>query len=69
MNGKHPDLVVTHVRCSACGNEFLTRSLRKELVIEVCANCHPAYTGVERPIADGSRIARFERRRQRAAIT
>jgi large subunit ribosomal protein L31 len=65
MKGNHPDLVPTDVRCSACGNEFTTRSVRDELVLEVCANCHPAYTGVERPIASGSRIERFERRRLR----
>ena len=66
MKGTHPDLVPTHVRCTTCGNEFTTRSVRHELVLEVCANCHPVYTGVERPIASGSRIERFERRRLRA---
>ena len=29
-------------------------------------NCHPAYTGVERAVASGSRIERFEQRRQLA---
>jgi large subunit ribosomal protein L31 len=66
MKGSHPDLIATHVRCSACGNEFTTRSVRDALVLDVCANCHPAYTGVERPIAQGSRVERFERRRARA---
>jgi large subunit ribosomal protein L31 len=66
VKGKHPDLTATHVRCSACGNEFTTRSVRAELVLDVCANCHPAYTGIERPITQGSRIERFERRRRRA---
>ena len=63
----HPVLELTHVRCSACGNEFTTRSVRDALTVEVCSNCHPAYTGVERPIAQGSRVERFERRRARAA--
>ena len=66
MKGSHPDLQMTHVRCSACGNEFTTRTVRDSLVLEVCANCHPAYTGVERPVAQGSRIERFEQRRRRA---
>jgi len=66
QRGKHPDLKLTQVRCSTCGNEFTTRSTRAELVLEVCANCHPAYTGVERPVMQGSRIARFEERRRRA---
>ena len=69
MNGKQPDVVLTTVRCTTCGTEFTTRSARAELVIDVCANCHPAYTGVEREIARGSRIERFERRRAHAATT
>ena len=67
MKGRHPVLVATHVRCSACGNEFTTQSVRDALVLDVCSNCHPAYTGVERPLAQGSRIERFERRRSLAA--
>lgn len=69
MTGKHPDVVLTNVRCTTCGNEFTTRSARAELVIDVCAECHPVYTGVEREIAPGSRVERFERRRARAATT
>jgi large subunit ribosomal protein L31 len=69
VNGKHPDLTLTHVRCAACGNEFTTRSVRDTLVLDVCSNCHPAYTGIERPAPTGSRIERFERRRLRAATT
>ena len=63
MKGKHPELAMTTVRCSTCGNEFTTRSTRRELVVEVCSSCHPAYTGIERPVAAGGRIERFERRR------
>jgi ribosomal protein L31 len=33
----------------------------------VCSSCHPAYTGIAREVARGSRIERFERRRARAA--
>ena len=67
MKDKHPERVVTSVRCTTCGNEFTTRSSHVELVLDVCSNCHPAYTGVEREVARGSRIERFERRRARAA--
>jgi ribosomal protein L31 len=35
------------------------------MVIDVCSNCHSAYTGIERSVAAGSRIERFERRRAR----
>jgi large subunit ribosomal protein L31 len=69
MRGKHPELRVTQVRCAACGSEFTTRSSRESLVLDVCSQCHPAYTGSERPVVQGSRIERFERRRLRAATT
>jgi large subunit ribosomal protein L31 len=63
MKGTHPELVLAHVRCNTCGNEFSTRSTQAELTLDVCSSCHPAYTGVERAVARGSRIQRFERRR------
>ena len=64
--GKHPETRITSVRCLTCGNEFTLRSTQNELTIDVCSACHPAYTGVERAIASGSRIERFERRRARS---
>jgi large subunit ribosomal protein L31 len=66
VKGKHPEMTITSVRCSACGNEFTTRSTTDALTIDVCSACHPAYTGVERAVASGSRIERFERRRARS---
>jgi large subunit ribosomal protein L31 len=62
----HPELTLATVRCTSCGNTFVTRSTRTEIVVEVCSNCHPAYTGRERPTQRGSRIERFERRRRAA---
>ena len=65
MRAEHPELTLTTVRCSTCGTDFTTRSTRSEIVTDVCSQCHPAYTGVERAAASGSRIERFERRRAR----
>jgi len=62
----HPELTLTHVTCTTCGNTFTTRSTRGELVVDVCSNCHPAYTGIERRLQSGSRIEQFERRRRAA---
>jgi large subunit ribosomal protein L31 len=66
MRGNHPELQYASVRCSTCGSVFTTRSTRDEITIDVCSNCHPAYTGIERAIQSGSRIERFERRRARS---
>jgi large subunit ribosomal protein L31 len=62
----HPELQLTTVRCTTCGTTFTTRSTRSELVVDVCSSCHPAYTGVERSARSGSRIERFECRKQLA---
>jgi large subunit ribosomal protein L31 len=64
--GIHPERTTTTVSCSNCGTTFETRSTRPSIQVEVCSNCHPAYTGVERTISRGSRIERFERRREAA---
>jgi large subunit ribosomal protein L31 len=66
MKTIQPELGLTIVRCTSCGTTFTTRSTRSELVVDTCSSCHPAYTGVERVAASGTRIERFERRRQLA---
>jgi large subunit ribosomal protein L31 len=62
----HPTRVIATVRCAFCGEVFTTRSTRREITVDVCSNCHPAYTGAERSTPSGSRVERFEKRRARA---
>jgi large subunit ribosomal protein L31 len=64
---KHPNLNLIEVRCTSCGNTFLTRSAADAIVVDVCSSCHPAYTGVERKASTGSRIERFNKKRALAA--
>lgn len=61
--GIHPEYVVTQVTCS-CGNTFVTRSTAKSGVLhaEVCSACHPFYTGKQKILDTGGRVARFEKR-------
>jgi large subunit ribosomal protein L31 len=63
----HPTLHRMTVVCSSCGSTFETRSTAERLAVDVCSQCHPAYTGKARTEATGSRVERFERRRARAA--
>jgi large subunit ribosomal protein L31 len=37
------------------------------ILVEVCSNCHPAYTGRRQAVTTGGRIDRFNRRRALAA--
>jgi large subunit ribosomal protein L31 len=64
---QHPELHLVEVRCSTCGTSFHTRSTADAITVDVCSNCHPAYTGETRTVATGGRIERFNRRRARAA--
>jgi large subunit ribosomal protein L31 len=60
---QHPSQHVVEVRCSTCGTTFEFLSTAERLSIDVCSNCHPAYTGRERTLASSDRIERFNRRR------
>ncbi len=57
----HPTYEVVIVKCS-CGNEFETRSTKGDLHVEVCAECHPFYTGKQKLIDTGGRVERFQKR-------
>jgi large subunit ribosomal protein L31 len=63
---QHPILHRVDVRCATCGTTFTTRTTAETMAVDVCSNCHPAYTGVARAVAGGSRIERFNRRRDMA---
>jgi large subunit ribosomal protein L31 len=59
----HPEYRVTEVTCT-CGNTFTTRSTSPNGIIhaDVCSNCHPFYTGKQKILDTGGRVARFEAR-------
>lgn len=59
----HPKYAEVQVTCS-CGNQFTTRSTTatKQLHIEVCAQCHPFYTGKQKVMDTAGRIDKFRQR-------
>ena len=59
----HPEYYDTQVTCT-CGNTFTTRSTAPngEIHTDVCSACHPFYTGKQKILDTGGRVARFERR-------
>jgi large subunit ribosomal protein L31 len=59
--GIHPDYVETKVTCS-CGNTFTTRSIKAELHVELCNQCHPFYTGKQKLVDTGGRVERFQKK-------
>jgi large subunit ribosomal protein L31 len=58
----HPTYDEVKVVC-ACGHSFLTRSTHKgDIHVEICANCHPYFTGKQKVLDTAGRIERFRRK-------
>jgi large subunit ribosomal protein L31 len=52
--------------CTSCGNAFFTGSTQPEVEVEVCANCHPFYTGQMKFIDTAGRVDSFIEKRTKA---
>lgn len=59
--GIHPDYKPTTIVCS-CGNTIETMSTQDEIHVEICAVCHPFYTGRQRLVDTAGRVERFKRK-------
>ena len=57
----HPDYHTTTISC-ACGNVVETRSTGDNLRVEICAACHPFYTGKQKLVDTAGRVEAFRRR-------
>lgn len=53
------------VRCT-CGNEFTVGSTKEKIEIEICAKCHPFYTGKEKIIESVGQVQKFRERMKKA---
>jgi len=59
--GIHPNYETTTVKC-ACGNEFETKSTKKDIRVDICSSCHPFFTGRQKLVDTGGRVERFYKR-------
>ena len=59
--GIHPNYGEAVIKC-ACGEEFKTGSIKKEIKVEVCSKCHPFFTGKQKLLDTGGRVDRFRKR-------
>ena len=57
----HPDYKESKVVC-ACGNTVETRSTRGDFHLEICAACHPFFTGKSKLIDTEGRVDRFRKK-------
>jgi large subunit ribosomal protein L31 len=54
----YPEAKVT----CACGNSWTTGSTKPEIRVDICSNCHPFYTGVQRIVDTEGQVDRFYKR-------
>ncbi|HVB08979.1 MAG TPA: 50S ribosomal protein L31 [Bacillota bacterium] len=57
----HPEYHRTKVTC-ACGATYEMGSTKENIRVDICAHCHPFYTGKQRIVDTGGRVERFRRR-------
>lgn len=58
----HPTYYATAKVVCACGNTFTVGATKPEIHTEICAACHPFYTGEQRIVDTAGQVERFMRR-------
>ena len=54
----HPEFHQAKATC-VCGNTFEVGSTVSEIKVEICAKCHPFYTGQQKIVDSEGRVQRF----------
>ncbi|KKQ95266.1 MAG: 50S ribosomal protein L31 [candidate division CPR2 bacterium GW2011_GWC1_39_9] len=57
----HPNYGKSIVEC-ACGNKWETKSTISSIKVELCASCHPFFTGKQKLIDTAGRVDKFRAR-------
>ncbi|MEK7551222.1 MAG: 50S ribosomal protein L31 [Patescibacteria group bacterium] len=64
----HPQYFEQAQVVCACGNKFTTGSTVELIHVELCAKCHPFYTGEQRFVDSASRIQKFQKKQEIASL-
>ena len=60
-----PDAVVS----CACSNRFTVGATKQELRVEICAKCHPFFTGEMKFVDTLGRVERFQKKQEKAKVS
>jgi len=66
--GIHPNYHEKVTMTCSCGNSFEVGSTVESIEVEVCAMCHPFYTGKQKLVDTAGRIDRFKKRLESAEV-
>ncbi|MEW5851146.1 MAG: 50S ribosomal protein L31 [Myxococcota bacterium] len=64
----HPVYPNSTITC-ACGATYDVRSTRGSYTIEICAACHPFFTGKQKMMDTEGRVDRFNRKYKRGGAS
>lgn len=57
----HPEYYECTITCT-CGATYPTRSTRRQIHVEICAGCHPFFTGTQKLMDTAGRVEKFKRK-------
>ena len=60
-SGIHPEYIESIISCT-CGAVYHTRSTKKAIHVEICASCHPFFTGQQKLMDTAGRVEKFRRK-------
>ena len=60
--GIHPNYKKVKAVCVSCGAEFETGSVKENITVDSCSNCHPFYTGKQRFAQAAGAIDKFNKK-------
>ena len=60
--GRNPSQLSADYDYCACGNVIETGSTKKDIKVEVCSKCHPFFTGKQKLVDTGGRVAKFNKK-------
>ncbi len=57
----HPKYEEVEISC-ACGATLMTRSTVSKIRLDICAMCHPFFTGTQKIVDTEGRVERFKKK-------
>ena len=61
QEGIHPEYKEVNINC-VCGATYQTRSTKNLTKIDICANCHPFYSGKQKILETEGIIEKFRKK-------
>ncbi|MFA5132386.1 MAG: 50S ribosomal protein L31 [Candidatus Paceibacterota bacterium] len=58
----HPTYYSNATATCACGAVYSVGSTQEKIDVEICATCHPFYTGLEKVLDTTGRVDKFKKR-------